>query len=873
MGIKDLLKVLEKDVEVTNISRFRGGKVAIDASGWLHKSLWVSVDDYVDSNFGKDEQLYVDFFVTRITNMRLCGTEPVFVFDGKRHAMKGETQAKRRDARQTFLEQGHKLLRNISQTADIQCKRKLRTEAVTCFQRGLTVTHEMERAVISALRRMDVTVIVAPYEADVQLAYLCRIGMCQAILTEDSDVMVYAAITGMSIPILYKFDKSGMVHCLDINCILNGAHTEELSMTGGTGSQSNTDSQGSSASFSSITSKSSTSSSSTTSTSAMLRTGSVGVATTRVKSTKMDSAVDKLRLHFSGQRGRRMFVQLCILAGCDYSESLRGMGFLTALDMVVKFHRVDANSRIHKICSAHQQKGKKDKQKTLPVGYLDRARRAEHLFFYQLVYDPIDDCLKPFSTQGDTECYSTIDKEDTDWLPPASEEDLRRVGTHADVMSLADINPSAGGVGLGDLLTPRDVCTGLRSWRDGTSIPRGFPWELDRSLGELPARAGGILRNCSHAWHTRVLMVKQFGGSKQKQQQHHHHHQQQHKLRQQLGRRSPFHVGVRPGPLSFGEEFSCISPGYGSATSDLAKPPIGGAMGAAEAEEVSLPKHQETFNYANFDASPGFLAVSPSPSPPLADPNPNPNPNGVVVGNGLPSGMRPPEAPRANLSGQQAFVVHVEQRASEDAYELSAAAATPKAPRVLSAAAGAIVDVTQKTETDPASLPPSTSSSLSVHAPAARMSPSTAPAASTASAPMPLPAPPRIRPRIGRQAGQTTLESTLPFFTTMDKAAADTNTGARAGAGIDKGIGVGKENVGSSVLPPKVPGLTSTIKAASRAGQQARGHSLFHSSAPIPSRMGATTAMAGRKRKAVGGMTSGGGGKRTIASYFAAKEG
>ena len=74
------------------MTSFRGKKLAIDASGWLHKSLWVTVEDLVDSNFAHDEQLYVDFFITRVTNLRRSGTEPVFVFDGKRHAMKSETQ-------------------------------------------------------------------------------------------------------------------------------------------------------------------------------------------------------------------------------------------------------------------------------------------------------------------------------------------------------------------------------------------------------------------------------------------------------------------------------------------------------------------------------------------------------------------------------------------------------------------------------------------------------------------------------------------------------------------------------------------------------------------------------------------------------------
>jgi exonuclease-1 len=33
--------------------------------------------------------------------------------------------------------------------------------------------------------------VVAPYEADAQLAYLCRLGEIQAVITEDSDLLAF----------------------------------------------------------------------------------------------------------------------------------------------------------------------------------------------------------------------------------------------------------------------------------------------------------------------------------------------------------------------------------------------------------------------------------------------------------------------------------------------------------------------------------------------------------------------------------------------------------------------------------------------------------------------------------------------------------
>ena len=42
-----------------------------------------------------------------------------------------------------------------------------------------------------ACRAKDVDCIVAPYEADAQLAYLNKIGVAQIIITEDSDLVLF----------------------------------------------------------------------------------------------------------------------------------------------------------------------------------------------------------------------------------------------------------------------------------------------------------------------------------------------------------------------------------------------------------------------------------------------------------------------------------------------------------------------------------------------------------------------------------------------------------------------------------------------------------------------------------------------------------
>lgn len=54
---------------------------------------------------------------------------------------------------------------------------------------------------LQALRAESVPYVVAPYEADAQLAYLERVGLVDGIITEDSDLLVFGCRT-----VLFKLD-------------------------------------------------------------------------------------------------------------------------------------------------------------------------------------------------------------------------------------------------------------------------------------------------------------------------------------------------------------------------------------------------------------------------------------------------------------------------------------------------------------------------------------------------------------------------------------------------------------------------------------------------------------------------------------------
>lgn len=66
---------------------------------------------------------------------------------------------------------------------------------------AIDVSPDVAYKLIEELKIRNIQFIVAPYEADAQLAYLNRVGIVDFIITEDSDLLAFGAKK-----ILYKLD-------------------------------------------------------------------------------------------------------------------------------------------------------------------------------------------------------------------------------------------------------------------------------------------------------------------------------------------------------------------------------------------------------------------------------------------------------------------------------------------------------------------------------------------------------------------------------------------------------------------------------------------------------------------------------------------
>src|SRR5690606_37731521 len=89
---------------------------------------------------------------------------------------------------------------------------------------AIDITPNMAADVIAECRKLNVKCIVAPYEADAQLYYLEKIGEIQAIISEDSDLLVFGCKT-----LITKLDKYG--ECVEINRD-NLSRTKDISLAG-----------------------------------------------------------------------------------------------------------------------------------------------------------------------------------------------------------------------------------------------------------------------------------------------------------------------------------------------------------------------------------------------------------------------------------------------------------------------------------------------------------------------------------------------------------------------------------------------------------------------------------------------------------------
>jgi exonuclease-1 len=137
--------------------------------------------------------------MNRVRMLIHFGITPYIIFDGDNLPSKAGTEKERREKRKEGRRLGLELLK-VGKTAQAQQE----------LQKAVDVTPEMARAFIEELKHHNIQYVVAPYEADSQMAYLERKGIINGVLSEDSDLLVFGVKC-----LITKLDKYG--DCVEVN--------------------------------------------------------------------------------------------------------------------------------------------------------------------------------------------------------------------------------------------------------------------------------------------------------------------------------------------------------------------------------------------------------------------------------------------------------------------------------------------------------------------------------------------------------------------------------------------------------------------------------------------------------------------------------
>ncbi|DAZ94681.1 TPA: hypothetical protein N0F65_002390 [Lagenidium giganteum] len=341
MGIDGFLRQLKEVTEPTHLKSYSGQTVVVDALSWLHKACYGCA---LEIATGRDTDNYVRYMLRKVDLLKACGIEQVIlVFDGQRLPMKAATHEKRQDAKE---ENRIKARQSMSELKGLrgEARQAELSKAYTHFQRSVSITPEIVSRVMMALRDQNVAFVVAPFEADAQMVWMCKSGLASAIVTEDSDVFVYCIASGVDVPVLFKLDDAGMVQALSRSILR--AKTETSS-------------------------------------------------TQYLRKLHLLASPDKESV--------RMFVQFCVLSGCDFIDSLPNLGIVTALKHVYNFRGAPAHLRVSRILSKLTSCGTK-----VPTDFLERLRQVESIFFHHVVFNPRTGSCEFLNDASHSNCFPDV---------------------------------------------------------------------------------------------------------------------------------------------------------------------------------------------------------------------------------------------------------------------------------------------------------------------------------------------------------------------------------------------------------------------------------------------------------------------------------
>jgi exonuclease-1 len=190
MGIAGLLPQLRSITRRAHVSKYRGQTMAVDAYCLLHRGSYSCARELVE---GEPTDRHVQYCMGRVELLLAAGVRPMVVFDGDRLPNKADEERSRERSREENKARARALWAQGNKAA-----------AMECYQKAVDIQPAHAKQFVEALKQRNIPYIVAPYEADAQMAYLALNNLVDAVLTEDSDLLCYGCPT-----VFFKMDKGG----------------------------------------------------------------------------------------------------------------------------------------------------------------------------------------------------------------------------------------------------------------------------------------------------------------------------------------------------------------------------------------------------------------------------------------------------------------------------------------------------------------------------------------------------------------------------------------------------------------------------------------------------------------------------------------
>ena len=322
MGISSLLPILKPAMKPVSMADYRGQRVGVDGNLWIHRGAYACA---LELHCGQNADAYVRYCTNMAQLLIGFGVRPVVIFDGNSLGAKAGTADKRREGRQ---EATRALDNHLESLRELELQLASRPHDVDLQHAVGAEKAKVERGAqgtIRVTREMVERVMGA-------LRRLDGVEVLRAPYEADAQ-LAFLARSGAVSAVLTEDSDLAAYAC---PCVLYKLERHS------------------------------------------------GMAM-RLRWADLQTVSLGKGLSLAGF-DEKMFLELCVLCGCDYLDSIKNLGLKTALKLMA---RLKDGQRVIK----HLRTSKEHKGIKVPDGYAEGFRDACFTFNHQRVWSPAKRCL------------------------------------------------------------------------------------------------------------------------------------------------------------------------------------------------------------------------------------------------------------------------------------------------------------------------------------------------------------------------------------------------------------------------------------------------------------------------------------------------